>query len=108
MLQCGDPTDTGQGTVGYQFADPTAVTTGYSRGVVAMANGGPGTNSSQFFIVHQDSPQIPPDFPIVGRIVNGMDVIDQVVAGGVVANTGLGPADGKPAKQIVFLTVQAA
>jgi len=108
VLQCGDPTDTGQGTVGYQFADPTAVTAGYARGVVAMANSGPGTNSSQFFIVHEDSPEVLPDYPIIGRVLRGMDVIDQVVAGGVVADTGLGPSDGKPAKLIVFLTVEPA
>ncbi|MCS7479637.1 peptidylprolyl isomerase [Umezawaea endophytica] len=108
VLQCGDPTDTGFGTVGYQFADPTAVTAGYARGVVAMANSGPGTNSSQFFIVHEDSPAIVPDSPVIGRVVRGMDVIDQVVAGGVLPDTGLEPSDGKPAKLIVFLIVEPA
>lgn len=55
VLQCGDPTGTSEGGPGYQFADETDGTESYVTGVVAMANGGPNTNGSQFFLVYNDS-----------------------------------------------------
>ena len=66
MLQCGDPSGTGSGGPGYSFADeldgsrPTA-------GTLAMANAGPNTNGSQFFIVYDDSP-LPPDYTVFGSV----------------------------------------
>lgn len=55
ILQCGDPTGTGRGGPGYEFANETDGTESYTEGVVAMANGGPGSNGSQFFLVWADS-----------------------------------------------------
>ncbi|WP_158843736.1 peptidylprolyl isomerase [Saccharothrix deserti] len=108
VLQCGDPTGTGTGGPGYAYDDPTAKAGDYKRGVVAMANAGPGTNGSQFFIVYQDSPVIGPDFPVLGRVTLGMEVVDKVVAGGVVPGTELAGGDGKPATPLVFLVVEPA
>ncbi|ONI80609.1 hypothetical protein ALI22I_45930 [Saccharothrix sp. ALI-22-I] len=108
VLQCGDPTGTGAGGPGYVYDDPTARTGDYRRGVVAMANAGPGTNGSQFFIVYQDSPVIGPDFPVLGRVTLGMEVVDKVVAGGVVPGTEQAGGDGEPATSLEFLVVQPA
>ena len=68
ILQCGDPTGTGQGGPGYQFANETDGTESYTRGVVAMANAGPGTNGSQFFLVWDDSTSLDrvPNYTIFG------------------------------------------
>jgi peptidyl-prolyl cis-trans isomerase B (cyclophilin B) len=66
VLQCGDPTGTGKGGPGYEFANETDGTESYTEGVVAMANGGPGTNGSQFFLVWADSTSLDklPNFTI--------------------------------------------
>ncbi|HEY5821789.1 MAG TPA: peptidylprolyl isomerase [Propionibacteriaceae bacterium] len=70
ILQCGDPTGTGGGGPGYQFANETDGTESYTSGVVAMANGGPGTNGSQFFIIWDDSTGLDktPNYTIFGTI----------------------------------------
>jgi peptidyl-prolyl cis-trans isomerase B (cyclophilin B) len=70
VLQCGDPTGTGNGGPGYEFADETDGTESYTEGVVAMANGGPGTNGSQFFLVWADSTSLDqiPNFTIFGKM----------------------------------------
>jgi peptidyl-prolyl cis-trans isomerase B (cyclophilin B) len=70
ILQCGDPTSTGKGGPGYEFADETDGTESYTEGVVAMANGGPGTNGSQFFLVWADSTSLDNkgEFTIFGRM----------------------------------------
>jgi peptidyl-prolyl cis-trans isomerase B (cyclophilin B) len=70
VLQCGDPTSTGSGGPGYEFADETDGTESYTEGVVAMANGGPGTNGSQFFLVWADSTNLDqtPNFTIFGKM----------------------------------------
>jgi peptidyl-prolyl cis-trans isomerase B (cyclophilin B) len=70
VLQCGDPTGTGNGGPGYEFADETDGTESYTEGVVAMANGGPGTNGSQFFLVWADSTSLDqtPNFTIFGNM----------------------------------------
>jgi len=70
MLQCGDPTGTGRGGPGYQFANETDGTESYTRGVVAMANAGPGTNGSQFFLVWDDSTSLDetPNYTIFGTL----------------------------------------
>lgn len=67
MLQCGDPTGTGRGGPGYSFADELAGTTSYPAGTVAMANAGPNTNGSQFFIVYQDS-ALQPNYTVWGTL----------------------------------------
>ena len=74
MVQSGDPTGTGAGGPGYRFNDEP-VTRDYLRGTLAMANAGPNTNGSQFFIVHQDAP-LPPNYTIFGIVRNGIDVVD--------------------------------
>ena len=70
VLQCGDPTGTGKGGPGYEFANETDGTESYTEGVVAMANGGPGTNGSQFFLVWADSTSLDqtPNFTIFGEM----------------------------------------
>jgi peptidyl-prolyl cis-trans isomerase B (cyclophilin B) len=70
VLQCGDPTSTGRGGPGYEFANETDGTEAYTEGVVAMANGGPGTNGSQFFLVWADSTSLDqnPNFTIFGTM----------------------------------------
>ncbi len=82
MIQGGDPTGTGRGGPGYQFADeldPKAASyqAGYVRGTVAMANSGPNTNGSQFFIMHQDYP-LDHNYTIFGRVVTGLEVVDAI------------------------------
>ncbi len=78
VIQGGDPTGTGGGGPGYQFADDP-VTVPYTRGVVAMANSGPNTNGSQFFIVLADS-GLAPKYSIFGRVTAGMDAVDAIAA----------------------------
>jgi peptidyl-prolyl cis-trans isomerase B (cyclophilin B) len=70
ILQCGDPTGTGKGGPGYEFANETDGTESYTEGVVAMANGGPGSNGSQFFLVWADSTSLDKkrDFTIFGTM----------------------------------------
>lgn len=82
MIQGGDPTGTGRGGPGYTFEDELNPATdsykeGYKRGVVAMANAGPNTNGSQFFIMHQDYP-LPNAYTIFGKVVAGQDVVDKI------------------------------
>ena len=76
MIQGGDPTGTGGGGPGYTF-DDEPVQRPYSRGVVAMANAGPNTNGSQFFIMHADYP-LPPDYTIFGQVVAGLETVDAI------------------------------
>ncbi len=79
MIQGGDPTGTGSGGPGYKFADELADTHTYTRGTVAMANAGPNTNGSQFFIMHKDVP-LPHAYSIFGEVTSGMDVVDAIAA----------------------------
>lgn len=103
VLQCGDPAGNGSGGPGFSFADenlPTAGADGnyvYPRGTVAMANSGPNTNGSQFFLVYQDSP-LPPNYSVWGQITEGLDVIDNVAAAGVLD----GSSDGLPSQAVVI------
>ncbi|AKS34608.1 peptidylprolyl isomerase [Mycolicibacterium goodii] len=113
VLQCGDPTGTGTGGPGYQFANeyPTnqyqpdnpalQQPVVYPRGTVAMANAGPGTNGSQFFLVYQDS-QLPPNYTVFGKIdETGLATLDKIAAGGVEG----GGTDGKPALNVELKSV---
>jgi cyclophilin family peptidyl-prolyl cis-trans isomerase len=88
MIQGGDPTGTGSAGPGYQFADELPTTQSpYTRGTMAMANAGPGTNGSQFFIVHQDQPAtFPNNYSIFGRVSEGMDVVDTIASVPVAPN----------------------
>ena len=76
MIQGGDPTGTGTGGPGYRFDDET-VTRDYVAGTLAMANSGPNTNGSQFFIVHQRA-SLPKNYTIFGQVSEGMDVVDKL------------------------------
>jgi len=77
MIQGGDPTGTGSGGPGYQFRDEFHSKTSYERGTVAMANAGPNTNGSQFFIMHDDY-GLPNAYSIFGKVTEGMDVVDAI------------------------------
>ncbi len=76
MIQGGDPTGTGRGGPGYRF-DDEPVNRSYDRGTLAMANAGPNTNGSQFFIMHADYP-LPPNYTIFGKLTSGEDVVDAI------------------------------
>ena len=76
MIQGGDPTGTGSGGPGYQFPDEK-FTGEYKKGVVAMANAGPNTNGSQFFIMHADYP-LPPNYIIFGMVTKGIETVNKI------------------------------
>lgn len=80
VIQGGDPNGNGTGGPGYKFQDE-AVTQEYNRGIVAMANSGPSTNGSQFFIMLADAPTLPKNYTIFGNVVEGLDVVDQIKIG---------------------------
>ena len=112
VLQCGDPSGTGAGGPGYSFADeypiskdPTAMVAGdYKRGTLAMANAGPDTNGSQFFLVFGDT-DLPPDYTKFGTIDEaGLQTLDKIAAGGIVP-ADRGPEDGKPVLPVDVKTV---
>jgi cyclophilin family peptidyl-prolyl cis-trans isomerase len=83
VIQGGDPTGTGSGGPGYKFQDE-AVIRPYKAGTVAMANAGPNTNGSQFFICLEDQPGLPPNYTIFGDTVAGMDVVRNIRVGDVI------------------------
>src|SRR5687768_15853874 len=86
VIQGGDPTGTGRGGPGYQFADEP-IKGEYYRGTLAMANAGPNTNGSQFFIVLDDlMGRLPKSYTIFGQVTRGMDVVDAIAAGKTGAN----------------------
>ena len=114
VLQCGDPKGDGTGGPGYQFADEYPSDqylpddparnnpVGYSRGTLAMANAGPGTNGSQFFIVYGNS-ELPPHYTVFGKVDNGdIGVLDQIAAAGTVD----GSPDGKPKVDVVITSAR--
>ncbi len=113
VLQCGDPKGDGTGGPGYQFANeyPTNQFPAndpklkqpviYPRGTLAMANAGPDTNSSQFFLVYRDS-ALPPEYTVFGKIQDdGLATLDKIAAGGV---AGGGP-DGPPAQDVTITSL---
>ena len=77
MIQGGDPTGTGTGGPGYKFRDEIEGPGSYSRGTVAMANAGPNTNGSQFFICHSDV-GLPHSYTIFGKVTSGMEAVDSI------------------------------
>ena len=93
VLQCGSPDGSGNGGPGYSFKDENLEGATYDRGTVAMANSGPGTNGSQFFLVYEDS-SLPPNFTPFGEITAGLDVLEKIAAAGSDESSGVG--DGKP------------
>ena len=77
VCQGGDPTGTGRGGPGYRFRDELEGPGSYSRGTVAMANAGPNTNGSQFFICHSDA-GLPHSYTIFGKVTSGMETVDAI------------------------------
>ncbi|HSW58921.1 MAG TPA: peptidylprolyl isomerase [Dehalococcoidales bacterium] len=105
MIQTGDPTGTGSGGPGYRFNDELPVKRQYAPGIVAMANAGPNTNGSQFFIcTGEDSKSLNnyPDYTQFGQIVEGMDVVLKIAAVKVVSN---GREMSKPVEAPVIKSV---
>jgi peptidyl-prolyl cis-trans isomerase B (cyclophilin B) len=100
VLQCGDPTGKGTGGPGYTFADENLKGATYPKGTVAMANSGPASNGSQFFLVYKDT-QLDPNYTPFGTITKGLDILNKVAAAGSVP-----PGDGKPKLDIKILGVR--
>ena len=102
MIQGGDPSGTGHGDMGkypgYDFEDELENPMNYERGIVAMANRGPNTNGSQFFIMHADYP-LPYQYTIFGKVTEGLETVDAI------ANVQTGEND-KPVDDIVILSVK--
>ncbi len=82
VIQGGDPLGDGKGGPGYSFEDEV-VTKPYKKGIVAMANAGPNTNGSQFFIMLEDKLDLPPNYTIFGNVTKGMDVVSSIAVGDV-------------------------
>ncbi len=104
VLQCGDPTATGTGDAGYEIPDEFPDEGfQYERGVVAMANAGPGTTGSQFFIVTGDASALPAQFSILGRVVDSEETLaalDEVVRG-------VQPGTGEPSAPLETIYIES-
>jgi peptidyl-prolyl cis-trans isomerase B (cyclophilin B) len=100
MIQGGCPKGTGTGGPGYKFEDETRNGLGHERGVLSMANAGPGTNGSQFFITHVSTPWLDGKHTVFGKVLEGMDVVDSVKQGDVIRSVKIeGDADAALAAQ---------
>ena len=98
VLQCGDPTATGSGGPTFRYRDenlPLAAENNYPEGSVAMANSGPNTNGSQFFLVYKDT-TLGPNYTLWGKIVSGLEIVKYIAQGGVKD----GGVDGAPLRTI--------
>jgi cyclophilin family peptidyl-prolyl cis-trans isomerase len=100
MIQGGDPEGTGAGGPGYQF-DDESFEGDYTRGTIAMANSGPNTNGSQFFIMHQDH-NLPHSYVIFGKVASGMDAVDAIATAEVATNFG-----GEQSKPVSPVTIES-
>ena len=101
VVQCGDPTGTGTGGPGYEFADELPAAGEYQLGSLAMANSGPDTNGSQFFIITgEQGVQLPPSYSLFGQVTDGFDttVADMAAAGT--------PGAGTPSEPVDILSVR--
>jgi peptidyl-prolyl cis-trans isomerase B (cyclophilin B) len=103
VLQCGDPTGTGSGGPGYKFASENLKGARYTHGTLAMANAGPGTNGSQFFIVYRDSLSLPANYSPFGKVVSGLGIIQNVAKAGT--DNANGKGDGHPKDKVVIESV---
>ncbi len=100
VLQCGDPTATGSGGPNFTFQDenlPKNVVNNYPAGTVAMANSGPSTNGSQFFLVYANT-TLAPSYTIWGQITTGLNIVKAIAAAGVKG----GGSDGTPVQTIAI------
>lgn len=98
VLQGGDPTGTGRGGPGYQFADELPPPGRYELGSLAMANAGPDTNGSQFFVISgPDGVRLPPSYSLFGKVVAGLETVAAIDA--------VGSKSGKPSKAVTIESV---
>jgi peptidylprolyl isomerase len=98
VLQGGDPEGTGRGGPGYRFEDELPKAGRYELGSLAMANAGPNTNGSQFFVISgPDGVRLPPSYSLFGKVVKGMDVVADIDA--------LGTRSGDPKEKVVIESV---
>jgi len=98
VLQGGDPKGTGTGGPGYEFEDELPRPGRYELGSLAMANAGPNTNGSQFFVISGPSGvRLPPQYSLFGKVVNGLDVVAAVDA--------LGTSSGKPKERVTIVSM---
>lgn len=102
MIQGGDPRGDGTGGPGYRF-DDEPFEGEYEKGIVAMANSGPNTNGSQFFIMHADYP-LPKDYVIFGKVTEGIEVIDKIAESPVTQNS-MGEMS-KPKNPVSIISVE--
>ncbi|MBI4029467.1 MAG: peptidylprolyl isomerase [Candidatus Blackburnbacteria bacterium] len=100
MIQGGDPKGDGSGDPGYRFKDEP-IQGEYKRGTVAMANSGPNTNGSQFFIMHQDY-ALPKNYVIFGQVVEGIEVVDKIAEAPVTMSS-----SGENSKPVAPVTVKS-
>ncbi|MFD4672100.1 peptidylprolyl isomerase [Lentzea sp. NPDC058450] len=105
VLQCGDIYRAEEGGPGYKFADEVTGEETYPRGTIAYGNQGPGTNGSEFFIVHSFA-NIQPVYTVMGHVTFGMDTLDRIVKAGIVPQPD-GLLDGAPKKPVRILHVLA-
>lgn len=104
VLQCGDPSGTGSGGPGYSFADELDGSETYPAGTLAMANSGPNTNGSQFFVVYDDS-SLPPDYTVFGSLD---EASTKTVADIAAKGTDSGAGDGAPKQKVTITEVAVA
>jgi cyclophilin family peptidyl-prolyl cis-trans isomerase len=98
VLQGGDPEGSGRGGPGYRFADELPKPGRYEMGSLAMANAGPDTNGSQFFVISgPDGMRLPPQYSLFGKVVKGLDVVETIDA--------IGTRSGSPTEQVVIESV---
>jgi len=101
VIQGGDPQGNGQGGPGYKFEDELPKAGQYKVGSLAMANSGPNTNGSQFFIITgQQGVQLPPQYSLFGQVTAGMDTVSKIAALGVP-----GAPNGEPKEKITMTSV---
>jgi peptidylprolyl isomerase len=98
VLQGGDPTGTGRGGPGYRFEDELPAAGRYELGSLAMANAGPNTNGSQFFVISGPSGiRLPPQYALFGKVVSGLDVVATIDA--------IGTSSGDPKEKVTIESV---
>lgn len=106
MMQAGDPTATGRGGPGYTLPDELPSGDGiYTRGVVAMANAGPGTTGSQFFIMLGDAEWLGPQYSVIGSVASGLEVLDLIAQ--VPLGSGANSADPSPSTPLESVFIES-